>query len=275
MPSTDRRWFDSKPLVVLLLVFFFPAGLYALWKNREFSVRTKWAVSGVFVALLLARGLLVDRPNRSARATDEAAPSELVIKGVRFDELRVGQRDQDRTAPITATVTNTTNADIPGMQVGFVASDERGEMGPFWIPHLLGEESRWALKAGETKVLTDAIVGFGNRDLRNAKPVDIRILGESVKEVADRPEAERREIFLEIVGCESDANEAALDQYPENSNLPRSQQVELMKQRNAMSDNLAAACRDRVVAARSLTEEERRLISNEGQMKSWPPFGNN
>ena len=44
--TSDHKWFDSKPIVVISLILFFPLGLSALWKNSAFSSKTKWAVTG-------------------------------------------------------------------------------------------------------------------------------------------------------------------------------------------------------------------------------------
>lgn len=50
------RWFDNEVTVVVLLIFFFPLGLYALWKNSTFTPKTKWIVTGIIVVLALVLG---------------------------------------------------------------------------------------------------------------------------------------------------------------------------------------------------------------------------
>ncbi|MFH1886983.1 MAG: hypothetical protein ABIM40_09820 [Pseudomonadota bacterium] len=50
-------WYEKTWLVVVLLVVFFPAGLYALWKNTGFSKRTKWIVTGVVVVVFIAAAM--------------------------------------------------------------------------------------------------------------------------------------------------------------------------------------------------------------------------
>jgi len=46
MPST---WYDNKRFVSALLIAFFPAGLYGLWKSNRFTFRTKGIITGLFV----------------------------------------------------------------------------------------------------------------------------------------------------------------------------------------------------------------------------------
>lgn len=42
------KWYATTPAIVLLLVFFFPAGLLLMWKYATWSEDTKWVVSGVY-----------------------------------------------------------------------------------------------------------------------------------------------------------------------------------------------------------------------------------
>lgn len=77
--STDMpdgiRWFDSKPIVVVSLIVFFPLGLYGLWKNTGFSARTKWIVTGTFGILLCASALVEEANHKKAdKAADAASP---------------------------------------------------------------------------------------------------------------------------------------------------------------------------------------------------------
>lgn len=49
-----KPWYEYKELVVLLLILFFPIGLYGIWKNSQFSKKTKWIVTGLFGFFVLA-----------------------------------------------------------------------------------------------------------------------------------------------------------------------------------------------------------------------------
>ena len=85
LPTTPK-WFDSKPIVVVSMILFFPLGLYALWKNSAFSTKTKWTVTGI-VALLVCIGGLVDEPD--ARGPSSSGPTAAVLDKCRntTDEL--------------------------------------------------------------------------------------------------------------------------------------------------------------------------------------------
>lgn len=55
--DSKSAWYDNKAVVIALLFFFFPVGLYAMWKNKKFSNKTKWIVSGFFGFLVLVSGI--------------------------------------------------------------------------------------------------------------------------------------------------------------------------------------------------------------------------
>lgn len=61
-PDTQRKWYDSKAIVILLLILFFPVGLYALWKGQNFSTVVKGILTGVICLAVL--GSMGDRPER-------------------------------------------------------------------------------------------------------------------------------------------------------------------------------------------------------------------
>ena len=51
--TAKTNWYDKKALVIILLVIFFPVGLYALWKSNRFSKMSKGIITAVIVILLI------------------------------------------------------------------------------------------------------------------------------------------------------------------------------------------------------------------------------
>lgn len=77
--SNDEKpkWFDSKPLVILLIFVFFPVGLYALWKNSYFSKKLKIILTilvGAVVLMIGASG--EDSPSNSTTAKANSTPQK-------------------------------------------------------------------------------------------------------------------------------------------------------------------------------------------------------
>ena len=195
----------------------FPNGQQPIFHNRVGWARTYFSITGPGSSL--AAGAFTVKEYRISMqnliplhilgvmalfAVGCASQESVLLDGVKIDSLLVGPRDEQRRAPISMTITNKTAKDIPGMQVAFIANDDRGKMGPFWLPRM-GNESEWAVKAGETRKIQAYITGFGVREMSSATPVEVRILGARLKEVSRRPESERRAIFTALVGCEDAA----------------------------------------------------------------------
>ena len=47
------RWYQKKPVIIVFLVFFFPLGLFLMWKYADWNKRTKLIITGFFAFLLI------------------------------------------------------------------------------------------------------------------------------------------------------------------------------------------------------------------------------
>ncbi len=71
---TTKKWYDSKVLVAILCVIFFPVGLYALWMNRTIS--KGWKVGGTIVIVLFVLAAIGgNEPNSTKTAHAETSTS--------------------------------------------------------------------------------------------------------------------------------------------------------------------------------------------------------
>ena len=52
--QSEKKWYQKPTAVVLLLIFFFPVGLYLMWKHEVWSKTSRWVVSGVFALAVIA-----------------------------------------------------------------------------------------------------------------------------------------------------------------------------------------------------------------------------
>ena len=62
--GAEPKWYDRTWLVVVLLILFFPVGLYATWKNTHYRFRTKVIITGV-VCLMLIIGFAQEQAVKS------------------------------------------------------------------------------------------------------------------------------------------------------------------------------------------------------------------
>ena len=52
----NTQWYMYKNLVIAWLVFFWPIGLYGLWKTSVFTKPVKWQIAGLVVCITLVFG---------------------------------------------------------------------------------------------------------------------------------------------------------------------------------------------------------------------------
>ena len=50
----ELKWHQKPKGVIILLIFFFPAGLYLMWKNELWTKQTRWIITGIIAVLILA-----------------------------------------------------------------------------------------------------------------------------------------------------------------------------------------------------------------------------
>jgi len=52
--QTEKKWYQKPFAVVLFLIFFFPVGLFLMWKHEVWSKTTRWIISAVFALAIIA-----------------------------------------------------------------------------------------------------------------------------------------------------------------------------------------------------------------------------
>jgi len=48
-----KKWYQKDSGIVLLLIFFFPVGIYLMWKHAKWSKTAKWIVTGCFITYVI------------------------------------------------------------------------------------------------------------------------------------------------------------------------------------------------------------------------------
>jgi hypothetical protein len=52
--QTNLKWYQKPSGTIILLILFFPVGLYLMWKNKLWTKNTRWIVTGVFALFVIA-----------------------------------------------------------------------------------------------------------------------------------------------------------------------------------------------------------------------------
>jgi hypothetical protein len=52
--QTELKWYQKPTGIIILLIVFFPVGLFLMWKNEMWSKKTRWIVTGTIAILFIA-----------------------------------------------------------------------------------------------------------------------------------------------------------------------------------------------------------------------------
>jgi len=86
MENETLKWHQKPMSVILLLIFFFPLGLYFMWKNKMWNSKTRWIVTSIILILVIA-GANNDKSsssNSNSNNNKELSPSEMKLKCLRM-----------------------------------------------------------------------------------------------------------------------------------------------------------------------------------------------
>lgn len=75
--NLNNKWYDNKAIVILLIILFFPVGLFAMWKSNSFSKKWKIGVSAFFVLLFII-----------SIATDDKSDQKDRNKSVSYEKIK-------------------------------------------------------------------------------------------------------------------------------------------------------------------------------------------
>ena len=73
----ERKWYQRTWAIILILWFFFPVGLYLMWRHASWGGRWKWSVTGfaVVITALTILGMALPDEDPLAGLTPEQVAS--------------------------------------------------------------------------------------------------------------------------------------------------------------------------------------------------------
>ena len=54
--TNTLKWNENPKIIFVLLIVFFPLGLYFMWKNSIWSKKTRWIVTGIISIMVIGNG---------------------------------------------------------------------------------------------------------------------------------------------------------------------------------------------------------------------------
>lgn len=83
-----KKWYDNKIIVYVALIVFFPVGLYALWKNKEFSQGMKIGLTAIVLLIVFMIGKASPPPAQTSNTSEEII-QEPTLTQAQKDSLEV------------------------------------------------------------------------------------------------------------------------------------------------------------------------------------------
>ena len=136
--QSELKWYQKPTSVIILLILFFPIGLYLMWKNELWTKPTRWIITGVIILLVLAnagnknkRGGSDNSSNYNTESNSEnnsgSSESEEVSKDVYRQGYADGQTGYGLPASERASASefymsrgyNFSSADYPVYEMGY------------------------------------------------------------------------------------------------------------------------------------------------------------
>ncbi|WP_445721829.1 hypothetical protein [Flavobacterium sp.] len=78
--SDERHWYDKTGLVIILCIFIFPVGIYALWKNQSISKGWKIAVTAIIGLIFIVNVGNKDKKNSDSSKKEVVTQTEGIVE---------------------------------------------------------------------------------------------------------------------------------------------------------------------------------------------------
>ncbi len=109
--ETKKKWYQTNGGIIALLILFFPAGLFLMWKHTDWNKTAKWTITGFFALLVLVNAIGGNDSNSTASNTQIATPT--VSQESEATTQVVSTNDTEQAQEPTKAILMATNTPIP------------------------------------------------------------------------------------------------------------------------------------------------------------------
>lgn len=82
----ETKWYQKPAAIVILLILFFPAGLFLMWKYAKWDKKVKWTLT--VVSILLFFSVMGTAPHQNAQKSVENKKVEKPKKHITYEVVR-------------------------------------------------------------------------------------------------------------------------------------------------------------------------------------------
>jgi len=75
--ETKKKWFQKTGWIILLLIFFFPVGLFLMWKYVNWNSKIKWGITALFVLIIFVSNVTNPQIPNATKSIPTATPTPL------------------------------------------------------------------------------------------------------------------------------------------------------------------------------------------------------
>lgn len=77
-PPKQKEWYQKPFGIVMMLIFFFPVGLYLMWKYASWPKSAKWVVTGIIALLAVCSGIVNATGSTQQTIVQQSSPTAIV-----------------------------------------------------------------------------------------------------------------------------------------------------------------------------------------------------
>jgi len=110
----NKKWYEKTGWIIALLILFFPAGLFLMWKYTNWNKTVKWVVTGVFAFFVLVSAVTPDNTttntasqNTEPTVTQKTQPTNQAEPTTQQEQAQQAKASPAKSTTAPAKATNT------------------------------------------------------------------------------------------------------------------------------------------------------------------------
>lgn len=87
--APKQPWYKRSIGVIAMLIVFFPAGLFLMWKYTSWNKVVKWSITGVLAFLLLVNMIASGPSSNSTKPSPTPTPAQVQVKSINYEVTKI------------------------------------------------------------------------------------------------------------------------------------------------------------------------------------------